>query len=103
MGGKTSSITGTFLVWGVTFFVSGYFIMHGLGLGGELGYFSLEKLDRDIAGAEAELADLVEYRDWLDHRVGLVSEDKVDADLLGELARNQGGLFAADEIIININ
>jgi|TARA_X000000950_G_scaffold61682_2_gene75165 cell division protein FtsB len=103
MGRKTNSIIGTVLMWSFTFFLSGYFVLHALGLGGEHGYFSLEQIDGEIAQAEEQLAELTEYRDWLNHRVNLVSEDRVDADLLGELARNNGGLYAADEIIININ
>ena len=103
MGRKTNSIIGTVLMWSFTFFLSGYCVLHALGLGGEHGYFSLEQIDGEIAQAEEQLAELTEYRDWLNHRVNLVSEDRVDADLLGELARNNGGLYAADEIIININ
>ena len=103
MGRKSRTVLSTVLVWGLTFSVSGYFALHALGIGGQAGYFSLGDLDRRIAAAEIELAELQERRRWLDHRVGLVSEDKVDADMLGELARRQGGLFAADEIIININ
>lgn len=103
MGRQPSSIAGTFMLWGCTFFLAGYFIMHGLGFGGERGFLSLERLDGEIAVSEASLNELQEYRQWLDHRVQLVSQDKVDADLLGELARNQGGLFAADEIIIDLN
>ena len=103
MSRKPRTVLSTVLVWGLTFSVSGYFVLHALGVGGQAGYFSLGELDRKIDIAEAELGELRERRKWLDHRVKLVSEDTVDADMLGELARGQGGLFAADEIIININ
>lgn len=103
MGPRTRSVLSTVLVWGLTFSVSGYFVLHALGVGGQAGYFSLGELDRKIVSAEMELAELREQRRWLEHRVKLISEDAVDADMLGELARRQGGLFAADEIIINID
>ena len=103
MGRRPRTVLSTFLVWGLTFSAAGYFALHALGVGGQAGYFSLAELDREIASAEQELAGLQEHRRWLDHRVRLVSEERVDADLLGELARRHGGLFAADEIIINID
>ena len=82
---------------------AGYFTIHGLGLGGDKGYLSLGGLNHNIAEAEDNLATLQEHRRWLEHRVSLVNETEVDADLLGELARGQGGLYAPDELIININ
>ena len=103
LGHRSRTVLSTILVWGLAFTVSGYFVLHALGVGGQAGYFSLGDLDRRIAAAESELAELREHRQWLEHRIALVSEDTVDADMLGELARRQGGLFAADEIIININ
>ena len=103
MGRRPRNVLTTLAVWGLSFSVSGYFVLHALGVGGQAGYFSLAQLDRRIASAEAELSGLREHRQWLEHRVALVSEEKVDADMLGELARGQGGLFAPDEIIININ
>lgn len=90
-------------VWSMTFFISGYFILHALGWGGEVGYFSLAQLDADIATAEQNLAGLTEYRSWLAHRVGLISQNSIDADFLGEIARQQSGLFAPDEIIIPLD
>ena len=103
MGRSTSSFMTLFVVWGITFFISGYFIMHGLGLGGELGYFSLDSLDRKIAQSEERLAEMTTHRQWLAHRISLVSGDTIDADFLGEIARGQGGLYATDELVIDFN
>ena len=91
-------------VFGVMMFMAGgYFAIHGLGLGGDNGYLSIGSLDQDIITAEQELSALQDHRKWLEHRVSLVNETEVDADMLGELARREGGLYAADEIIINFN
>ena len=91
-------------VFGVTVFMAGgYFAIHGLGLGGDNGYLSIGSLDKDIIKAEQELIALQDQRKWLEHRVSLVNESEVDADMLGELARREGGLYAADEVIIDLN
>ena len=91
-------------VFGVMMFMAGgYFAIHGLGLGGDHGYLSIGSLDQDIIKAEQELIALQDHRKWLEHRVSLVNESEVDADMLGELARREGGLYAADEVIINLN
>ena len=91
-------------VFGVMMFMAGgYFAIHGLGLGGDNGYLSIGGLDEDIFIAEQELIALQDHRKWLEHRVSLVNESEVDADMLGELARREGGLYAADEVIIDLN
>ena len=91
-------------VFGVMMFMAGgYFAIHGLGLGGDNGYLSIGSLDEDIISAEQELIALQDHRKWLEHRVSLVNELEVDADMLGELARREGGLYAADEVIIDLN
>lgn len=91
-------------IFGVMMFMAGgYFAIHGLGLGGNKGYLSIGSLDQDIIKAEKELIALQDHRKWLEHRVSLVNESKVDADMLGELARREGGLYASDEVIINLN
>lgn len=83
--------------------VMGYFMIHGLGLGGGKGYLSLTPLNQEISQTQLELAELKEYRQWLEHRVFLVSEGEIDEDLLGEIARSKSGLFAPDEVIIDLN
>ena len=87
----------------VTFLSIGYFALHGLGLGGNRGYLSLSGLNSEVAEAQGELSSIKNHRHWLEHRISLVSEGRIDADILGELARSENGLFAPDEIIININ
>ena len=93
----------SFIFWVLCFLVTGYFTIHGLGLGNDKGYLSFAKLNHDIDTATVELAELRAHRAWLEHRVSLVAEDEVDADLLGEIARERGGLFAPNELIIELN
>ena len=83
------------------FMAGGYFAIHGLGLGGDHGYLSIGSLDEDIYSAEQVIA-LQDHRKWLEHRVSLVNESEVDADMLGELARREWA-YAADEVIIDLN
>lgn len=100
---QNQSRIASFTFWVLCFLVTGYFAIHGLGLGGDKGYLSLSRLDQNITTARVELVELREERIWLEHRVSLVAEDEVDADFLSELAREKGGLFAPNELIINLN
>ena len=93
----------SFIFWVLCFLVTGYFAIHSLGLGGDKGYLSLSRLDHKISSSRVELAELREHRKWLEHRVSLIAEDEVDADFLSELAREKGGLFSPNELIIDIN
>lgn len=103
MGRAASTRLRVFGFWVVTFFIAGYFTVHGFGLGNERGILTIGGLNDDISNARLELAELVAQRQWLEHKVKLVSQDQVDADILGELARKEGGLYAPDEIIIEFN
>ena len=103
MGHAASTRLRVFGFWVFTFFIAGYFTVHGLGLGNERGVLTIDKLNHDISNARTELAELTAERKWLEHKVKLVSRDQVDADILGELARREGGLYAPDEIVIDFN
>ena len=93
----------SFSYWMLCFVVAGYFIIHGLGLGGDKGYLSFTSFDEDISDARIELSELRFKRKWLEHRVSLIAEDEVDADFLSEIAREKGGLYSPDELIIEFN
>ena len=93
----------SFSYWMLCFVVAGYFIIHGLGLGSDKGYLSFSSFDEDIADARIELSELRSKRKWLEHRVSLIAEDEVDADFLSEIAREKGGLYSPDELIIEFN
>ena len=85
------------------FVASGYFLIHGLGLGSDVGYMSISRLNDEINLAEAKLNEISLHRSWLQHRVSLVAEGEVDQDLLSELAQSNGNLFAKNDLIIKIN
>jgi cell division protein FtsB len=93
----------SFFFWVICFLVTGYFTIHGLGLDGDKGYLSFSTFDQDISEARDELAELRDYRTRLEHRISLIATDEVDADFLSELARKNGGLYAPDELIFNLN
>ncbi|MGC6484881.1 MAG: FtsB family cell division protein [Candidatus Puniceispirillales bacterium] len=93
----------SFSILALGIFGAVFFIIHSLGLGDTRGYSSLDRIDQEIRQAEEQLAALVDQRQWLEKRIDLVSESQVDADLLGELARREMGLYATDDIVINLN
>lgn len=99
----TKERVSSFCVLALGIFGGVFFLSHSYGLGDARGYSSLNTMDVEIANAEARLSELVEKREWLEQRIDLVSESSVDADLLGELARSQMGLYAPEDIVINLN
>ncbi|MCG8622419.1 MAG: septum formation initiator family protein [Proteobacteria bacterium] len=58
------------------------------------------KLGSEVVAAKAELLGLQDREVYLRHRLGLLSHDQVDADMLGELARQKNGLYLKNEIVI---
>ncbi len=93
----------SFSILALGIFGAVFFLMHSLGHGDGRGYSSLQHLDHEIRDAEEELASLIEKREWLEKRIDLVSASHIDADMLGELARREVGLYAPDDIVINLN
>jgi cell division protein FtsB len=93
----------SFSILALGIFGAVFFLMHSLGLGDARGYHSLQRLDAEIHVAEGQLASLVEKRQGLEKDISLVSESRIDADMLGEIARRELGLYAPDDIIINLN
>ncbi len=75
-----------------------YFCYHAVQ--GELGLLSYVRLERQKASLEAEAAAVTAQREALEHRVRLLSPEKVDPDLLDELARYELGFAHPDEIVI---
>ena len=60
-------------------------------------------LGDSVVEAEGELAGLKAEERYLRHRISLLGLDRVDADMLGELARQHNGLYRWDEIVIPLD
>lgn len=58
------------------------------------------RLGGEVVAAKTELHTLQDREVYLRHRLGLLSQDRVDADMLGELARQKNGLYLKNEIVI---
>lgn len=72
-----------------------YHVVHG-----ERGVLAWSELERQVAEAEAELGQIRSQREVLEHRVSLLHNDNLDADLLDEVVRSNLGYGRRDEIVI---
>lgn len=72
----------------------------GLGLVGPSGLLSWSEMLRLRDAREAQLAELREKRDHLQHRVTLLSPDSADPDLVSELIRKDLNVVHTDEMVI---
>ena len=91
---------GSFMLLGT---LIAFFGFHSLA--GERGFLMRDNLDRQIAAAQEHLQLLKKENTELESRISLMKSDIVDKDLLEEMARNELGLFADNDILIlpNIN
>ena len=95
---KTLAFAGSFFLL-VTMVV--FFGFHTIA--GERGIMARPHLERKIMLAEEQLAVLKKQKEVLENRVGLLQQGAVDADMLGEIARSDLGLYAPGDLIISIN
>lgn len=72
-----------------------YHVVHG-----ERGILAWHQLERQVAEAQAELDQIRGQREVLEHRVSLLHNDNLDADLLDEVVRRNLGYGRPDEIVI---
>lgn len=77
-----------------------YFIYHSLN--GERGIFAYRRLSQELDVKRGVLANLTIEKDRLENKVKLISKDKVDLDMLDELARKKLGIAGKNEIMIII-
>ncbi len=78
--------------------VLGYFAYHGIQ--GDRGVLAWQHLQAEVAEAEARLDSLKERRQALEARVARLRSDGVDADLLGQQAREQLNYTHPHELVI---
>ena len=69
---------------------------------GERGLLAKDSLDRDILLAREELSLLRKSNAYLSHRIDLMRNGSVDADMLAETARAELGLYSERDVIISI-
>ncbi|MBA8667215.1 septum formation initiator family protein [Holosporaceae bacterium 'Namur'] len=77
-----------------------YFIYHSLN--GERGIFAYRRLSKELEIKRSTLASLTTEKSRLENKVGLIGKDKVDLDMLDELARRKLGLAGKNDIMIII-
>lgn len=69
---------------------------------GERGLLARESLDHEILLAREELSLLRKSNAYLSHRIELMRNGSVDADMLAETARAELGLYSERDVIISI-
>ncbi len=75
-----------------------YFIYHSLN--GERGIFAYQRLSKELQTKREILNKLSAEKAQLENKVKLISKDKVDLDMLDELARKKLGLAGKNDIMI---
>ena len=72
-------------------------------IAGERGVMARPELERKILLAEERLMLLTKHQQFLSHRIGLLRNDVIDADILAETARAELGLYSPNDVIISID
>ncbi|MDB3892481.1 septum formation initiator family protein, partial [Alphaproteobacteria bacterium] len=67
------------------------------------GVMARPELERKILLAEERLMLLTKHQQFLSHRIGLLRNDAIDADILAETARAELGLYSPNDVIISID
>jgi cell division protein FtsB len=79
-------------------FAIGYFAYHAIH--GDRGFVAWRQLEEAVAAARAELATVEAERRALDHRVGRLRPEGLDADLLEEAVRHHLGFGDPKDVVI---
>ncbi len=72
-------------------------------IAGERGIMARPQLERKIMLAEEQLGLLQQHQHFLNHRISLMNQESVDADMLAETARAELGLYAPNDVIVSID
>jgi cell division protein FtsB len=75
-----------------------YFAWHAIE--GQSGFRTMQLRERQIAAAQAELAEAASRRDAAERRVQALRAERLDLDTLEERARAMLNLVGRDEIVI---
>jgi cell division protein FtsB len=75
-----------------------FFAFHALN--GNYGLYALVREQYRITTLKQKLAEVSQERAELEHRVQLMRDDSLDADMLDEQARRTLGVTSKDEVIV---
>jgi cell division protein FtsB len=78
------------------------FVLLGLAIAGPWGVLAWYENAAVLEARQAKAALLEEEITALQNRVDLLDPDRVDSDLVGELARRNLGVLHADEVVITL-
>jgi cell division protein FtsB len=95
---KTFAFAGSFFLLGTMIAFFGFHTVAG-----DRGILARPQLEHQIIQAKEELSLLKKRKSFLSHRILLMHEDAIDADILAETARSELGLFAPNDVIISID
>ena len=70
---------------------------------GDRGLLARPALERKIIEAQDRLHILKKHKQFLEQRILLLQSGFIDADILGEKARSELGLYGANDVIISID
>jgi len=76
----------------------GYFIYHLIK--GDHGWLAWQRVQAELAASQAELAQVKEEKEKLEHRVQLLQSGSLDRDLLDERVRVMLDQVEGDDIIL---
>lgn len=78
--------------------LAGYFTYHAFE--GDHGLHARVKLKQKLDGLEQQLSDLQVQRKQIEHEISLLQSDKLDPDMLDELARRILNMAHPEDIVI---
>jgi cell division protein FtsB len=95
---KHIAYVGSFLAVGT---MVGFFGFHTIA--GDRGILARPELERKIQLAEEQLTLLNKHHAFLEHRISLMQDESIDADMLEETAQSELGLYSPNDVIISID
>lgn len=77
-------------------------LLAGFAVAGPTGLLAWSENAAALEARKAEIARLIEERNALRNRVGLLDPENADPDLASELVRDQLGVMREDEVVITL-
>jgi cell division protein FtsB len=89
------------VLYSVLGLVTSYFVFHATH--GDRSLAAKEKLKKDLAVLALTLDEIKKERVHWEHKIALLNDQHVDADLLEEQARHILGLVHRDDVVVMLN